>query len=77
MSPLSGAFGLRSSTNQVCVIMGTWTPVCGVTPEDLCVHGVAGVAPHFNYALNIYLAVQENPYTTHSGTGATRVSFEC
>jgi len=35
MSLLSGAFGLRSSTKQICVIMGTWTPVCGVTPVRL------------------------------------------
>jgi len=59
MSPLSGAFGLRSSTKHICVIMGTWAPVCGVSPEDLCVCGNAGGAPYCNYALNIYLAVEE------------------
>jgi hypothetical protein len=26
---LSGAFGLRSSMKQICLIMDTWTPVCG------------------------------------------------
>lgn len=32
--------------------------MCGVMSEDLCVCGDAGVAPYFNYALNVYLAAQ-------------------
>jgi hypothetical protein len=47
--------------------MGKWTPVCGVTPEDLCVCGNAGGTPYFNYALNIYLAAEENREKHQSG----------